>query len=117
MQSILNPSATNKNYDQAIEDYNALRNLVHRLGLAIIIVLYCEKRCDIHSAPLEKVIGSIGITVMVETILIIAQLPGSKDCKFRVAGKDVEQCDKHLNWTGRGFEIGNDVREAQLVLH
>ena len=78
MQSILNPSATNKNYDQAVEEYDALRKLVHRLGLAIIIVLYCEKRCDIHSAPLEKVIGSIGITDILETILVIAQPPGKQ---------------------------------------
>ena len=31
-----------------------------------------------------------------------------------MTGKDVEQCEKYLSWNGHGFEIGDDVREAQL---
>ena len=42
------------------------------------------------------------------------QQTGSKDCKLHVTGKDVEQCEKYLSWNGHGFEIGDDVREAQL---
>ena len=114
VQSILNPSATNKNYDQTVEEYDALRKLAHRLGLAIIVVHHCKKSSDVASAPLEKVIGSIGITGTAETILVMEQLTGSKDCKLHVTGKDVEQCEKYLSWTGSGFEIGDDVREAQL---
>jgi hypothetical protein len=33
---------------------------------------------------------------------------------LHVTGKDVEQCEKYLSWNGHGFEIGDDVREAQL---
>ena len=33
---------------------------------------------------------------------------------MHVTGKDVEQCEKYLSWNGHGFEIGDDVREAQL---
>ena len=32
----------------------------------------------------------------------------------RGGGKDVEQCEKYLSWNGHGFDIGDDVREAQL---
>ena len=42
------------------------------------------------------------------------QLTGSKDCKLHVTGRDVQQSEKYLSWTGSGFEIGDDVREAQL---
>ena len=42
------------------------------------------------------------------------QQTGSEDCKLHVRGKDVEQCEKYLSWNGYGFEIGDDVREAQL---
>ena len=55
-----------------------------------------KKTTDISSDPLEKVIGSIGITGTVETILIMEQLTGKQDCKPTVTGKDVEQCDKYL---------------------
>ena len=114
VQSILNPSANNKNYDQTVEEYDALRKLAHRLGIAIIVVHHCKKSSDVATAPLEKVIGSIGITGTAETILVMEQQTGSKDCKLHVTGKDVEQCEKYLSWNGHGFEIGDDVREAQL---
>ena len=42
------------------------------------------------------------------------QQTGSKDCKLHVTGKDVEQCEKYLSWNGHGFNIEDDVREAQL---
>jgi hypothetical protein len=42
------------------------------------------------------------------------QQTGSKDCKLHMTGKDVEQCEKYLGWNGHGFDIGDDVREAQL---
>jgi hypothetical protein len=42
------------------------------------------------------------------------QQTGTKDCKLYVTGKDVEQCEKYLSWNGHGFDIGDDVREAQL---
>ena len=114
VQAILNPSATNKNYDTTVEEYDGLRKLAHRLNIAIIVVHHCKKSADVASAPLEKVIGSIGITGTAETILVMEQLTGSKDCKLHVTGKDVEQCEKYLSWTGRGFSISDDVREAQL---
>jgi hypothetical protein len=62
VQSILMPSANNKNYDQTVEEYDGLRKLAHRLGIAIVVVHHCKKTSDVSSAPLEKVIGSIGIT-------------------------------------------------------
>jgi len=114
VQSILNPSATNKNYDLTVEEYDALRKLAHRLNIAIIVVHHCKKSTDVASQPLEKVIGSIGITGTAETILVMEQLAGSKDCKLHVTGKDVEQCEKYLGWTGAGFTISDDVREEQL---
>ena len=114
IQSILNPSANNKNYDQTVEEYDALRKLAHRLGIAIIVVHHCKKSSDVATAPLEKVIGSIGITGTAETILVMEQQIGSKDCKLHVTGKDVEQCEKYLSWNGHGFDIDDDVREAQL---
>ena len=114
VQSILNPSANNKNYDQTVEEYDALRKLAHRLGIAIIVVHHCKKSSDVSTAPLEKVIGSIGITGTAETILVMEQQTGSKDCKLHVTGKDVEQCEKYLSWNGHGFDIEDDVREAQL---
>jgi len=95
-------------------EYDALRKLAHRLGIAIIVVHHCKKSSDIATAPLEKVIGSIGITGTAETILVMEQQTGSKDCKLYVTGKDVEQCEKYLSWNGHGFDIGDDVREAQL---
>ena len=42
------------------------------------------------------------------------QQTGTKDCKLYVTGKDVEQCEKYLSWNGHGFDMGDDVREAQL---
>jgi 2-keto-4-pentenoate hydratase/2-oxohepta-3-ene-1,7-dioic acid hydratase in catechol pathway len=39
-------------------------------------------------------------------------LPRVED--LHLTGKDVEQCEKYLSWNGHGFEIGDDVREAQL---
>ena len=63
---------------------------------------------------LEKVIGSIGITGTAETILVMEQQTGTKDCKLYVTGKDVEQCEKYLTWNGHGFNIHNDVRLAEL---
>ena len=66
------------------------------------------------SSPLEKVIGSIVITGTAETILVMEQQTGTKDCKLNVTGKDVEQCDKYLSWNGHGFNIDDDVNEAQL---
>ena len=114
VQSILNPSANNKNYDQTVEEYDALRKLAHRLGIAMIVVHHCKKSSDVATTPLEKVIGSIGITGTAETILVMEQRTGSKDCKLNVTGKDVEQCDKYLSWNGHGFNIDDDVYEAQL---
>ena len=114
MQAILNPSATNKNYDTTVEEYGNLRKLAHRLKIAIIVVHHCKKSNDIASAPLEKVIGSIGITGTAETILVMEQLTGKRDCKLHVTGKDVEQCEKYLTWNGGGFSIDDDVREAML---
>jgi predicted ATP-dependent serine protease len=61
VQAILNPSVTNKNYDTTVEEYDGLRKLAHRLEIAFIVVHHCKKTTDISSAPLEKVIGSIGI--------------------------------------------------------
>ena len=46
--------------------------------------------------------------------MVMEQLPGSKDCKLHVTGKDVEQCEKHLAWNGHGFEINDDAIAAQL---
>jgi hypothetical protein len=114
VQSILMPSATNKNYDQTVEEYDGLRKLAHKLGIAIVVVHHCKKTSDVSSAPLAKVIGSIGITGTAETILVMEQQTGTKDCKLYVTGKDVEQCEKYLSWNGHGFDIGDDVREAQL---
>ena len=114
VQAILNPSVTNKNYDVTVEEYDALRKLAHKLGIAIIVVHHCKKTTDISSAPLEKVIGSIGITGTAETILVMEQLTGTQDCKLTVTGKDVEQAEKHLAWNGHGFDIRDDVREAKL---
>jgi DNA-binding MarR family transcriptional regulator len=114
VQAILNPSATNKNYDVTVEEYDVLRKLAHKLGIAIIVVHHCKKTTDISSAPLEKVIGSIGITGTAETILVMEQLSGTQDCKLTVTGKDVEQTEKHLAWNGHGFDISDDVREAKL---
>ena len=42
------------------------------------------------------------------------QLTGKQDCKLTVTGKDVEQCEKYLAWNTHGFDIGDDVREANL---
>lgn len=114
VQAILNPSATNKNYDTTVEEYDNLRKHAHKLHLAIIVVHHCKKTTDISSAPLEKVIGSIGITGTAETILVMEQLTGKQDCKLTVTGKDVEQCEKYLAWNTHGFDIGDDVREANL---
>jgi hypothetical protein len=114
LRSNPNPSANNKNYDQTVEEYDALRKLAHRLDIAIIVVHHCKKSSDVSTAPLEKVIGSIGITGTAETILVMEQQTGSKDCKLHVTGKDVEQCEKYLSWNGNGFNIEDDVREAQL---
>ena len=114
VQSILMPSANNKNYDQTVEEYDGLRKLAHKLGIAIVVVHHCKKTSDVSSAPLEKVIGSIGITGTAETILVMEQQTGTKDCKLYMTGKDVEQCEKYLSWNGHGFDMGDDVREAQL---
>lgn len=114
VQSILLPSASSKNYDVTVEEYDGLRKLAHKLGIAIVVVHHCKKTSDISTAPLEKVIGSIGITGTAETILVMEQQTGTKDCKLYVTGKDVEQCEKYLSWNGHGFDIGDDAREAQL---
>ena len=63
---------------------------------------------------MEKVLGSIGITSTVETILVMEHFTGKQDCKLTVTGKDVEQCEKYLAWNTHGFDIGDDVREANL---
>ena len=97
-----------------MEEYDALRKLAHRLGIAMIVVHHCKKSSDVTTAPLEKVIGSIGITGTAETILVMEQQTGTKDCKLYVTGKDVEQCEKYLTWNGHGFNIDDDVRLAQL---
>jgi len=114
VQAILNPSVTNKNYATTVEEYDGLRKLAHKLGIAIIVVHHCKKTTDVSSAPLEKVIGSIGITGTAETILVMEQLTGTQDCKLTITGKDVEQCEKHLAWNGHGFDISDDIREANL---
>ena len=98
----------------SVEEYDALRKLAQKLGIAIIVVHHCKKTTDISSAPLEKVIGSVGITGTAETILVMEQLTGTQDCKLTVTGKDVEQTEKHLAWNGHGFDISDDVREAKL---
>jgi len=77
-------------------------------------VHHCKKSSDVATAPLEKVIGSIGITGTAETILVMEQQTGTKDCKLYVTGKDVEQCEKYLTWNSHGFNIDDDVRLAQL---
>ena len=114
VQSILMPSANNKNYDQTVEEFDGLRKLAHKLEIAIVVVHHCKKTSEVSNAPLEKVIGSIGITGTAETILVMEQQTGTKDCKLYVTGKDVEQCEKYVNWNGHGFDMGDDVREAQL---
>ena len=101
VQAILNPSVTNKNYDVTVEEYDALRKLAHKLSIAIIVVHHCKKTTDISSEPLEKVIGSIGITGTAETILVMEQLKGTQDCKLTVIGKDVEQAKSTL----RGMDM------------
>jgi len=114
VQSIMMPSANNKNYDQTVEEFDGLRKLAHKLEIAIVVVHHCKKTSEVSNAPLEKVIGSIGITGTAETILVMEQQTGTKDCKLYVTGKDVEQCEKYVNWNGHGFDMGDDVREAQL---
>ena len=103
VQAILNPSATNKNYDVTIEEYDALRKLAHKVSIAIIFVHHCKKNTNISSAPLEKVIGSIGINGTAETILVIDQLTVTQYCKLTVTGKDVNQTEKYLALNGHGF--------------
>ena len=66
----------------------------------MIVVHHRKKNSDVATTPLEKVIGSIGITGTAETILVMEQQTGTKDCKLNLTGKDVEQCDKYLNWNG-----------------
>ena len=75
------------------KEYDGLRKLAHRLDIAIIVVHRCKKSSDVSTALLEKVFGSIGITGTAETILVMEQQTGSKDCKLHVTGKDVEQCE------------------------
>ncbi len=106
VQSIMMPSANNKNYDQTVEEFDGLRKLAHKLEIAIVVVHHCKKTSEVSNAPLEKVIGSIGITGTAETILVMEQETGTKDCKLYVTGKDVEQCEKYLSWNGHGFDIG-----------
>ena len=31
-----------------------------------------------------------------------------------MTGKDVEQCEKYLNWNGHGFNISDNVRQSKL---
>ena len=78
--SDLNPSTTNKNYETT-EEYDSLRKLVTP-KIAIIVVHHCKKTTDVSMAPLEKVIGSIGITGTAETILVMEQLTGTQDCVY-----------------------------------
>ena len=75
---------------------------------------HCTKSSDVASAPLEKVIGSIGITDTAETILVKEQQTGSKDSVLHLTGQDVEQCEKYLNWNSHGFNISDDLRESKL---
>ena len=53
VQSILMPSTNNKNYDQTVEEYDGLRKLAHKLGIAIVVVHHCKKTQDVSSAPLS----------------------------------------------------------------
>ena len=34
--------------------------------------------------------------------------------RLHVTVKDVEKCEKYLNWNGHGFNISDDIREAKL---
>ena len=47
VQAILNPNATNKNYDTTVEEYDNLRKHAHKLHLDIIVVHHCKKTTDI----------------------------------------------------------------------
>ena len=112
--SVLNPSASNKNYDVTVGEYDALRKLASELKIAILVVHHTKKKSEVSQSPLEQVLGSTGITATVETIMVMENVVGSKDHKLRLKGKDVEQDEFYPRWNGHGYDFTEDVAQASL---
>ena len=114
VSSILNPSASNKHYDVTVWEYELLRKLAVDLKVAILVVHHTKKTTDVVQTPLEKILGSTGITATVETLLVLQNVPGTMDRTLHVTGKDVEQAEFHLSWNGAGYNFSKDAAEAAL---
>ena len=57
---------------------------------------YCTNKFIMYLQKLRLGFSRIGIAGTAETILVMEQQAGSKDCKLYVIGKSVEQCKKYL---------------------
>ena len=112
--SVLNPTASNKNYDVTVGEYEALRKLASELKIAILVVHHTKKKSEVSQSPLEQVLGSTGITATVETIMVMENVVGSKDRKLHLTGKDVEQDEFYLRWNGHGYDFEEDAAQASL---
>ena len=112
--SVLNPSASNKNYDVTVGEYEALRKLASELKIAILVVHHTKKKSEVNQSPLEQVLGSTGITATVETIMVMETVVGGKDRKLHLTGKDVEQDEFYLRWNGHGYDFEEDAAQASL---
>jgi len=114
VSSILDPSASTKNYDVTVHEYEALRKLAADLEIAILVVHHTKKTTEVVQTPLEKILGSTGITATVETVLVLQNVPGTMDRTLHVTGKDVEQAEFYLSWNGAGYNFCKDAVEAAL---
>ena len=82
--------------------------------IAILVVHHTKKTTEVAIDPVEKILGSIGIAVTLETILILEKKPGTQNRNLFVTGKDVEQADYHLTWNEAGYDFHENAVEAAL---
>jgi len=112
--SVLQPTASTKNYDVTVQEYEVLRQLATDLGIAILLVHHTKKQTDYAQTPIEQILGSTGISATVETLMIMQNIIGKMDRSLFVTGKDVEQDEFLLTWNGGGFDFHEDALTAKL---
>jgi phage/plasmid primase-like uncharacterized protein len=112
--AIRNPSEREKNYEVTSTEFGNLRQLAHKLGIAIVVVHHNRKSTGMETSPIEMILGSTGISATVETIMVLQRQKGTQDINMLLTGKDIDEQELMFKWTAEGYQAAGVSVEAAL---
>jgi hypothetical protein len=101
-------------YDADYADASEVKAMADQHGVAVLLVHHCRKMPA--SDPMEEVLGSMGLTGAVDSILVLRRDRGQHDAALHVMGRDVEEQELALRWTPEYglWEIMGDAEEHRV---